>query len=174
MATRHRTVVVGLAAAGLAVLGITPPATAHTVATPRPIAVTRLSAAERAAVERARPRPPRVTDLAPYKDGSTVTLGWHNPDPALFRRDVVRYVRGATAPRTPRDGAVVTLGRRRATTATLTELTAGRRYTAAVWVRDAMGRLSPRDATTFVAPMESSPSRAAITGRITDKNGEPL
>lgn len=177
MAIRRRTVTAALAVTALTApvtLAATAPASARPVAAPHPVAASRLSASERAAVARATPRPPRVTNLAPYKDGSTVTLGWHNPDAALFRRVVVRYARGASAPRSPRSGIAVTLPRLRATTATLRGLRPGRRYSAAVWVRDTIGRLSPRDATTFVAPAAATSAPAIVTGKITDNHGAPL
>lgn len=132
------------------------------------------SAAPHTRAHLAAPRPPRVTNLAPYLDGATVTLGWHNPDPALFRRDVVRLSPGATAPATPKSGTAVPLGRRRATTATLAALTRGHRYSAAVWVRDAMGRLSPRTATTFVVPRRAPHRTGTISGTVRDAHGAPL
>lgn len=133
-----------------------------------------LSVAERAAIGRARPRPPRVTDLAPYRDGRLVTLGWHNPDAALFRRVIVRYEPGGSAPRTPGQGTVVRVGSPRASSVTLRHLRQGAQYTAAVWTRDAMGRLSPRTATAFVVPMAPRRSSATLAGRMTDAAGHAL
>lgn len=158
----------GLASAGYATAQ---PVSNHPV-THRTLAT--LSAAERAAVRRAAPRPPRVTNLAPYQDGSAVTLGWHNPNSALFTRVLVRYARGSTPPASPSSGSAVQLRSRRASTATLSGLRPDVKYAAAVWTRDADNRLSQRTATSFITPAVHRGGLATISGTITDDTGQPL
>jgi protocatechuate 3,4-dioxygenase beta subunit len=174
MPIRRRIIAAAVTAVTATGLAAVAPQSAGAVTHPHPSTVAKLSAGERAAVNRAQPKPPRVTKLAPYRDGSTVTLGWHDPDAALFKRVLVRYVRGSHAPASPSEGMAVRLASPRASTATLAGLRPGRRYAAAVWTRDAMGRLSPRNATTFVAPPVGHGAAGTVSGTIVDPAGNPL
>lgn len=145
---------------------------------PRPEASLRaVPAAERAAVLRNAPRAGRVTHLAAYLDGSTVTLGWEDPPANTFVRVIARYRQGDTPPASPADGTSVELGSPRATTATLGALRPNTRYAAAVWTRDRAGTLSHRSITSFTtqpAPKRARRRTATVSGRVTDRAGAPL
>lgn len=119
-------------------------------------------------------RPRRVTGLAAYEDGATVTLGWHlQADPSIARV-VVRYTRGRQAPQSPRVGTPARPDSARATTATLSGLAANHAYSATVWTRDAKRRLSVPATITFTTAERVSRSHGSVAGLVTDREGAPL
>lgn len=174
MGIRHLFAGAAVAPLLLAGLAAAPSARATPLATPRPPAVGHRAHWSWQARGTQQAKPPRATGLAVYQDGSAVTLAWHNPADRSVAQVLVRYAKGASAPRTPSEGTAVALPARRATTASISGLAAHTTYSASVWIRNRQHRLSRPARTTFTTADRISRRQGHVTGMVTDRENAPL
>lgn len=117
-------------------------------------------------------RPAPVREAAAFDTGHGVRLTWTNPTSG-FAGVTVRYTQGGTAPTGPSVGSAVSVRTPKAHSARLPGLTAGTRYSVAIWTYDTNHDYSRR-ATVRFETLPAPQAAATISGTVTDTSGHPL